>query len=263
MLILIKGAGDLATGIACRLLNAGYTLVMTEIAQPTVIRRCVSFAQAVYDGEITVEDHTACLAPDLVAVQDILAMGKTPIYIDPTADILTKLPFDGLVDAILAKENLGTNSNQARAVVAVGPGFTAGVDAHAVVETQRGHDLGRVLWRGSAVPNTGIPGNIGGYTIERVIHAPAAGTFRPCRQIGDVVKKGDVLGNIAHTPVLATIDGVLRGLLQDGLSVPQGMKIADIDPRCQVSHCFSISDKARAIGGGVLEALDKLLLRHA
>jgi len=262
MKILIKGAGDLATGAACRLLNAGYQVVMTEIAQPTVIRRQVSFAQAVYDGKTFVEGYQGVLVKDAAEAEDALAENLVPVIIDPAAAILHQIEFDGLVDAILAKNNLGTTISQSKAVVALGPGFTAGVDAHAVVETQRGHDLGRVFWQGTAAPNTGIPGNVGGYAIERLIQAPKAGIFQPKKKIGDIVKTKEILGYVEDAPVYATIDGVLRGILQEGLAVEKGMKIGDIDPRCKVEHCFSISDKARAIGGGVLEALDKLLARH-
>ncbi len=262
MRILIKGAGDLATGVACRLLNAGYQVVMTEIAEPTVIRRTVAFAQAVYDGETRVEGHKGILTKNIAEIEVVLAAGHVPVIIDPAARILEQIEFSGLVDAILAKKNLGTSLHQAKAVIALGPGFTAGVDAHAVVETQRGHHLGRVIWQGEAAPNTGIPGNVGGYAIERLVQAPKDGFFRPEKKIGDIVKANEILAYVEDAPVYAAIDGVLRGILQEGLMVEKGMKIGDIDPRCQVEHCFSVSDKARAIGGGVLEALDKLLARH-
>ena len=166
-----------------------------------------------------------------------------------------------MVDAILAKKNLGTHMDMAPAVIAVGPGFTAGVDCHAAVETMRGHTLGRVLYTGSPIPNTGVPGNIGGYTVERVLRAPASGVFKPCLEIGAMVKAGDVAAMVGDTPMLCTIDGCLRGLLQDGIEVYEGMKCGDIDPRCKPDHCLCASDKALAVGGGVLEAL--LHLTHA
>ncbi len=255
MLVLVKGAGDLASGIACRLFRAGLQVIMTDLEQPTVIRRTVSFAQAMYDGIAMVEDIEGILVKNSLEAMIALEKGQIPVIVDPECEILAELSFDAVVDAILAKTNLNTNINQASIVVTVGPGFTAGVDCHATVETQRGHHLGRVILKGSASDNTGIPGVIGGYGIERVIYSPAAGVFTPVNKIGDLVKKGDVLGHVDGIPVLATIDGVLRGILQTGLTVPEHMKIGDIDPRAQVENCFTVSDKARAIGGGVLEAL--------
>ena len=184
-----------------------------------------------------------------------LARGEVPVLPDPRAHILTQLPFDALVDAILAKRNLGTALTDAPVVLALGPGFTAGVDCHGVVETQRGHDLGRLLTAGSAAANTGVPGNIGGYTVERIIRAGADGPFEPAAAIGQVVKKGDLVARVAGVLTYARLDGVVRGMLPAGLVVTEGMKAGDIDPRCEVRHCFTVSDKARAIGGGVLEGL--------
>lgn len=255
MLVLIKGAGDLATGTAVRLYRAGIPVVMTEVARPTAVRRTVAFSQCMYDGAAQVEGIAARRAEDAGAARRALERGEVPVLCDPEAAILRELPFDGVVDAILAKRNLGTALTDAPAVVGVGPGFTPGVDCHAAVETQRGHDLGRVLWERPPAPNSGVPGEIGGYTVERLLRAPAAGLFQPAASIGDTVSAGQVVGTVAGVPMTAQIDGVLRGLLPEGTPVSAGMKAGDVDPRCRREHCFSVSDKARAVGGGVLEAL--------
>ena len=271
MLVLVKGAGDLASGVACRLFRAGFQVIMTDIAQPTVIRRTVSFAQAVYDGKTMVEDIEGVLAKDSLEAMILVEQRKIPVLVDPKCEIAQQLKFDALVDGVLAKKNIGTRIDDAPIVVALGPGFTAGVDCHAVIETQRGHDLARVILEGSATPDTGVPGMVGGYALERLIKSPAQGKFITTAKIGDLVKKdqsiGYILGENAEgqeekTPVVALIDGVLRGILQDGLPVFQGMKIGDVDPRPVVNHCFSVSDKARAIGGGVLEAILRLSVEH-
>lgn len=253
-LVVVKGAGDIATGIAHRLVRSGFPVVTTELAQPTVIRRTVSFAEAVYAGSVVVEEIMA-LRILSKEVPQVLAEGKIPVVVDPEGGIIQELQPWAVVDAILAKRNTGTKISDAPVVVGVGPGFTAGVDVHAVVESMRGHYLGRVLHTGSAIPNTGVPGDIGGYTAERVLRAPCKGLFQAEKTIGTLVAKGDVVARVNQQPVVANIAGVLRGLLQGGLTVTEGMKIGDIDPRCLPEHCFTISDKARAIGGGVLEAL--------
>lgn len=254
MLVLIRGAGDIATGIALRLYRAGLQVVMTDLAQPTAIRRTVCFSQAISLGHTTVEDVTARLT-DLSQVPDLLKAGEIPVLIDPSCRSRDVLKPDVLVDAILAKKNLGTQITDAPAVIAVGPGFTAGVDCHAVVETMRGHYLGRVIWNGPAIPNTNIPGLIGGYAGERVLRAPKDGIFRQVLEIGALVKAGDVAAYVDDAPMLCTIDGVLRGILPSGVRVHQGMKSGDVDPRCELAHCYCASDKALAVGGGVLEAI--------
>ena len=255
MLVLIKGAGDLATGTAVRLARAGFRVVMTDLARPTAVRRTVAFSQCLYDGSATVEGLTARRAEHPAEAEAILAAGAIPVLADPAANILKELPFDALVDAILAKRNLGTRITDAPIVLALGPGFTAGADCHGVIETQRGHDLGRLILTGSAAPNTGVPGNVGGYTVERLIRAPADGVFEPLAAIGDRVEAGAPVARVAGETVRAQISGVVRGMLPAGLAVTKGMKAGDIDPRCEVRHCFTVSDKARAIGGGVLEGL--------
>ena len=255
MLILVKGAGDLATGTAVRLYRAGFQVVMTDIAQPTAVRRTVAFSQCIYDGQTTVEGITARKAENRDQVRDILAAGEIPVLVDPQAAILAQLPFMVVVDAILAKKNLGTTISDAPIVLALGPGFTAGVDCHGVIETKRGHDLGRLILEGTAIPNTGVPGDVGGYTKERIIRAPADGPFEPVAQIGQQVNLGDVVAKVNGIPVTAQLTGIVRGMLPAGIPVTAGMKSGDIDPRCEVRHCFTVSDKARAIGGGVLEGI--------
>ena len=255
MLVLIKGAGDLATGTAVRLHRAGFSVVMTDIAQPTAVRRTVAFSQCIYDGVAEVEGITARRAANGEEASAILAAGEIPVLVDPEARILDELPFGAVVDAILAKRNLGTSLTDAPIVLALGPGFTAGVDCHGVVETMRGHDLGRLILEGSAIPNTGVPGDVGGYTKERIIRAPADGPFEPVARIGQKVELGDVVAKVNGVPVAAQLTGIVRGMLPAGIPVTKGMKSGDIDPRCEVRHCFTVSDKARAIGGWVLEGL--------
>lgn len=272
--VLIRGAGDLASGIALRLHHSGFRIVMTELAVPTTVRRTVAFSPAVYLGQARVEDVTGVRCRSFEEAMTALERGNVAVMADEIGEIRTRFRPDVVVDAILAKRNLGTCITDAPTVIGVGPGFTAGEDCHCVVETKRGHYLGRCIWKGSAIPDTGVPGVIGGYSTERLIRAGADGIFRGSVQIGDVVKAGDIVGYVVKNgdiaghadgkdrdgcgqqiPVSAQIDGVVRGLLQDGVAVKTGMKAGDVDPRCQVSHCFTVSDKAAAIGGGVLEAI--------
>lgn len=255
MLVMIKGAGDLASGCAWRLHRCGVSVVMTEVPQPTAVRRTVAFSQAIYDGQTQVEGVPArrCEGPE--EARRLLAQGIIPVLVDPHCLCRHPLSPDVLVDAILAKSNLGTAITDAPLVVALGPGFTAGVDCHCVVETMRGHTLGRVLWQGSALPNTGVPGNVGGYTTQRLLRTPCPGIFHPLCAIGDQVEAGQVVATVDGQPVIAEISGVIRGLLPEGLSVPPQMKAGDVDPRCRREHCFQISDKSLAIAGGVLEAV--------
>ena len=254
-MILIKGAGDLASGVAVRLAHCGFPIVMTDLRHPTSIRRTVCFSEAIRTGSQTVEDVTAEFAQTAEDVFAIHARGHIAVLADPNADCAAKLHPCVIVDAILAKRNLGTAIKDAPIVIALGPGFTAGVDCHAVIETMRGHNLGRMILTGAAEPNTGIPGSISGFTTERVLRAPKDGTFSEIRRIGDIVKRGEAVAEVDGEPVRAQIDGVVRGLLPSGTLVTKGMKSGDVDPRADVSHCRSVSDKARAIAGGVLEAI--------
>ncbi len=256
---LVKGAGDLATGVALRLLRSGFAVVLTEIPQPTVVRRTVAFAEAVYEGRTVVEGVEGVRVEAAERIDDLLVREAVPVVVDPEAAVLRPLRPALLVDAIVAKRNLGTRLGDAPAVVALGPGFVAGRDVHAVIETKRGHTLGRVIFEGEALPNTGIPGEVGGFAEERVLRAPGAGVFRGAREIGDRVSRDEIVGYVDDLPVPARLDGVLRGLLHSGVAVGAGFKVGDVDPRAQREHCFVVSDKALAIAGGVLEAACTLL----
>lgn len=259
-LIVVRGGGDLATGTIYKLKKCGFPVLILEAEHPSAIRRNVAFCEAVYQGKQTVEDMTCYLAQSLEQAQQLLAQGKLAVLVDPAGNSIPMLKPLAVVDAILAKKNLGTNRSMAPITVGLGPGFTAGEDVDAVVETKRGHNLGRVLWDGTAAANTGIPGIIGGYGRERVIHCPAKGILRNVKHITDPVSKGETIAVVetetGSVPVKATLDGILRGLIRDGYPVHVGFKMADIDPRAdELGNCFTISDKARCIAGGVLEAI--------
>jgi xanthine dehydrogenase accessory factor len=253
-LVVIKGAGDLASGVAHRLFRSGFAVIMTELPEPTVIRRPVAYAAAVFDGRTTVEGVAAVLTEPAAAAA-VAARGLIAVVVDPAAAVVGLHRPWAVVDAIVAKRNTGTTLRDAPVVVALGPGFAAGRDVRYVVETARGHYLGRVIETGEALPDTGVPGIIGGYGAERLLRSPAAGVFAAARAIGDRLAPGEIVGHVAGQPVSARVGGVLRGLIHDGLTVAAGRKIGDIDPRGEREYCFTISDKARAIGGGVLEAL--------
>ena len=257
-LVIVRGAGDISTGTIHRLFKAGFDVLVLETERPSAIRRRVAFSEAVYDGAATVEGVTATRIADTGEISATLAWGEVPLLVDPSGESIRLLRPAAVVDAILAKRNLGTSMDMAPLTVALGPGFMAGRDVRYVIETMRGHDLGRIIASGSATPNTGVPGMIGGYGAERVIHAPAAGVFRLLRDIGSVVEAGEAVGCIAtpegDVPVRAKIAGLLRGILRDGYTVPKGFKLADVDPRLdQLKNCATISDKARCIAGSVLE----------
>ena len=259
-LIIVRGGGDLATGTIYKLKKSGFPVLILEAANPSAIRRNVAFCEAVYQRSQTVEDMTCHLAESLKQAENCLREGKLAVLVDPLGESIPALKPLAVVDAILAKRNLGTSRAMAPITVALGPGFTAGEDVDAVIETKRGHNLGRVLWTGTAAPNTGIPGVIGGYGRERVIHCPAEGILRNVKKITDTVSKEDVIAYVetetGRVPVEATLDGILRGLIRDGYPVKTGFKMADIDPRTEeLGNCFTISDKARCIAGGVLEAI--------
>ena len=255
MLVLIRGAGDLASGVALRLHRAQFPVVMTDIARPTAIRRTVCFSQAIRFGKTTVEDAVAVRCETAEEIQKALDAGEIPVLADETAQCRHWLRPDVLVDGILAKKNLGTSITDAPLVIALGPGFCAGRDCHAVVETMRGHTLGRVIWDGEPIPNTNIPGLIGGFTGERVLRAPDTGVFHQLRDIGALVESGECVGEVNGKPMICTISGVLRGILPDDTPVTKGMKSGDVDPRGNVANCYTVSDKASAIAGGVLEAI--------
>jgi xanthine dehydrogenase accessory factor len=228
---------------------------MLETASPLAVRREVSFCEAVHDGNKTVENIEAVRVQGLSDIQQAWAGGKIAVASDPQWHLLEKIRPDLVVDAILAKRNLGTRIQEAGLVIGLGPGFRAGNDVHMVVETKRGHNLGRIITAGPAEPNTGIPGSLGGIAEERVLRAPLDGKFMARQSISDHVNAGDIVGSVQETAVRTKIGGVIRGLIRSGTTVSRGLKIGDVDPRGQKSYCFTISDKARAIGGSVLEAV--------
>ena len=262
-LVIVRGAGDLATGIVYSLYKAHFKVIVLETQYPSSIRRRVALSEAVYDGESKVEDIESVLVKSYEEALNIIAnknYTKIPILIDPNCDILKNIKPTFLIDAIIAKKNLGTNKSMAKYTIALGPGFTAGKDCDIVIETMRGHNLGRMYLEGEAIPNTGIPGNIGGKEAERVIHASSDGIIENVKNIGDFVKEKEVIAYINNNnekiEVLATFDGLLRGIIKDGFKVHKGLKIADIDPRkSEYDNCFTISDKARNLGGSVLTAM--------
>lgn len=270
ILIICRGGGDLATGIVHRLFRAGFPVLVLETDSPAAIRRQVSFSEAVYDRMATVEGVTAerIASANRASVNHVLEAGRVPLLVDPEGNSIAQLKPDIVVDAIIAKKNLGTAKEMAPLVIGVGPGFTAGEDVDLVVESMRGHNLARIFTTGSALPNTGIPGNIGGFTKERVLHAEADGYMKNIRKIGDIVEKGEEIARIyekmteegifsgSYVSVEASISGIIRGLIREGYHFQKGFKIADIDPReSELANCFTISDKARSIGGSVLEAV--------
>lgn len=259
--ILLRGGGDLATGVAWRLHHAGFPVVVTELPNPLVVRRRVALATAALEGEITVESLRAVRVETPDEAWTLAATGVIPVLVAPDISLLlnsslvTRHPSLIVIDARMAKRNIDTRITDALLVIALGPGFTAGIDCHAVIETNRGHRLGRVIWRGAAEANTGTPGLVAGKGRERVLRAPVAGVASWRVEIGDRVREGERLGDVAGQPVVAPFDGVVRGLIAPGTAVPAGLKIGDIDPRDDISAAFTISDKALAIGGGVLEAV--------
>lgn len=253
--IVVRGAGDLATGIICRLYRSGFRVVALEVEKPTVIRRTVSLAMAVLEGSCVVEGVTAQKFSDRDSLEAVLSQGHVPIAVDETGEWIYRLRPVVVIDATISKKNIGTGYRMAPIVLAAGPGYCAGRDVDAVIETKRGHYLGNVIWNGSAEENTGVPGNIEGYTWERVIHAQNAGKIRLVHDISDEVEKGECLAYIEDVPVRAKISGVLRGMIAEGTEVYKGMKIADVDPRGHKEYCEYISDKARSIAGGVMEAM--------
>jgi xanthine dehydrogenase accessory factor len=254
--IMIRGAGEMASGTAYRLHRAGFrNLFMTDIESPLAVRRMVSFSEAIYEGDWAVEGVSSKRIEDPDEAPSLWRESVIPVIVDPEASSRQTVKPQVFVDATLAKKNLGTAIDYAPLVVGMGPGFNAAEDVHYVIETNRGHNLGRLIFNGSASPNTGTPGDIGGFTGQRVLRAPEDGLFQTDRQIGDLVEAGMVVGEVAGAPVNARITGILRGLIRPGCPVTKGLKIGDIDPRCDASYCNTISEKSRAIGGTVLEAV--------
>lgn len=255
ILVLIRGAGDLASGVAWRLHRCGFLVVMTELPAPLVVRRTVAFAEAVYSGETFVQGTHARRAETAAEARRLAAHGIVPVLVDPAASCRFELRPQVIVDAIMAKVNTGTTIDDAPLVVALGPGFTAGLDCHAVVETNRGHDLGRVIWQGPAEPDTRLPGEVGGYRGARVLRSPAAGFVHGHVPIGSTVAEGQIIAHVDGAPISAPFSGVLRGLVHPQAPVHVGTKIGDLDARAEPRFCFTVSEKSLAVAGGVLEAI--------
>ena len=255
ILVLIKGAGDLGSGVAARLHRSGFSVVMTELENPLMVRRKVCFGEAVYGEVVEVEGIYARCVADVASALALLAQREIPVLVDPVAACRRELHPLVLIDAIMAKQNTGTSINDAPIVIGLGPGFTASIDCHAIVETCRGHQLGRAIWHGTALPDTGVPGEIAGNSDNRILRSPANGEFIGLADIGDSVVRNQVVARVGSHEVVAGCDGILRGLLRSGLLVTAGIKIGDVDPRAQIWHCNTISDKALSVAGGVLEAI--------
>jgi xanthine dehydrogenase accessory factor len=254
-LTIVRGGGDLASGVIYRLHRAGFPVIVTELEQPLLVRRTVSYGEAIYAGEITIEGVTAHRATDISEAQAMLTNGIIPALVDPTGETITTLKPAVVIDARMTKVNTDTLIDDAPLVIALGPGFEAGVDCHAVIETNRGHHLGRVIWQGKPEPDTGTPGNIQGMTHSRVLRAPKDGSVIGAAAIGDTLQTGALIAEVGGEKLVAPFDGILRGLIHEQVHVNAGMKIGDLDPRAQRENCFTISDKSLAIGGGVLEAI--------
>lgn len=262
-IVIVRGGGDIASGTINRLHNMGFRVLVLEIPKPNFIRRKVCYGEAVYEGEFFLEGVASKLAHSLEEIYSVWKEGKIPVYIDSEMKILEKLSPDVIIDGILAKKNLGMSKELAPVTIGLGPGFEAGKDVHAVIETNRGHNLGRVIYKGKAAENTGIPGIIQGYGRERVIYAPEEGVLKIVHDIGDIVKKDEVIAYIGNEPVKASLTGLIRGMIREGSFVKKGLKISDIDPReNQLENCYTISDKARTVSGGAAEAVFFLLNKN-
>ena len=254
--VIVRGGGDIATGTIYKLRKCGFRVLVLEVENPSAIRRNVAFCEAVYEGSKQVEDMRCILGHSLLECEKIMDEGHVAMLVDPMGECISSVKPITLVDAILAKKNLGTKKDMAKLTIALGPGFEAGKDVDVVIETMRGHSLGRLIYEGCAIKNTGIPGNIAGYSKERVIHSPCAGICHNVKKITDIVEKGEIIAYVDDTPVYVSMSGLLRGLIRDGYPVTCGFKMADIDPRKdEYNNCFTISDKARCIAGGVVEAI--------
>ena len=254
-IVMVRGGGDLASGVAYRLHRAGFQIVVTELLAPIMVRRRVSFAQAVYDGTCHVEDVVGKLAASTIEAKQLMNDGKVAVLVDPKGETYHDFNLSGLVDGRMIKAGSDQQIDATPCVIGLGPGFTVGLNCHTVVETKRGANLGRVYWQGGAEPDSGFPEPVNGMDEERVLHSPKDGTVLAHAQIGDVVEPGILIASVNGEPVYSRIKGVLRGLIQNGLEVKRGMKIGDVDPRCDARLCFQVSDKALAVGGGVLEAI--------
>ena len=255
-IIVVRGGGDIASGAIQKLYRSGFKVLVLETETPSAIRRKVAFCEAVYEKEIEIEGIKARLVANDEEIQDCWDSDILPVMIDSRGKVIERLKPLAVVDGILAKQNFGTKRSMAPITVALGPGFSAPEDVDIVIETMRGHNLGRIIEEGRASENTGVPGIIAGFGIERVIYSDYSGVITNVEKIGNVVEKGDVIAVVGDNEIYASISGVLRGIIRDGYKVKKGLKIADIDPRIsEKDNCFTISDKARNIGGAVLESI--------
>lgn len=254
--VIIKSGGDIASGIIQKLHRTGFRVLVLEIEKPTSIRRTVCFSEAIYNGRMELEGVTSVLVKSIVEIYHAWANDYVPVIVDPNGNYIEKFKPIAVVDAIIAKRNNGMHKELAPITVGIGPGFEAGKDVRVVIESNRGHNLGRLIYEGCTEPNTGKPGNIAGYTIERVLYSPDDGEISLEYNIGETVKAGTIIGYVNGKSIPSKIDGFIRGLIRDGAYVTKGFKIGDVDPRVdQLKNCYTISDKARAIGGAVLEAI--------
>lgn len=251
----IKGGGDIASGIACRLFRSGFPVFITELESPLVVRRTVAFAQAIFSGETVIEGVKAVKVQSSKEIIPAIKKGIIPVIVDPEAYSFRDLKPDIVVDGIMAKHNTGTELKDADFVIGIGPGFAAGKDSHCVIETSRGHYLGKVIREGTALKDTGLPAPVMGHAVDRLLRAPCSGVVNIIKDIGDTVIPGETVATMGHARVKAEIPGVLRGIVHNGIFLEEDDKLGDIDPRGIRDYCFSISDKALAVGGGVLEAI--------
>lgn len=254
-LVVLRGGGDIASGIAHRLKRSGFRVVILDIEKPLCIRRKVSFSEAIYSGVIEIEGIKGIRVNNLEEIYQELDKHNIPVFVDENAEIIKVLKPDIVVDAIIAKKNLGTHKEMAAITIGIGSGFNAGVDVDFVIESNRGHNLGKVIEEGKASEDTGVPSNVMGYSEERIIRAIATGNIKHFKEIGDLVEKGELISKIDNSPIYAEISGIIRGLIKEDILVKEGLKIGDIDPRGHIIDPNTISDKARSIGGGVLEAI--------
>lgn len=254
--VVVKSGGDIASGVIQKLHRTGFRVLVLEMENPTSIRRAVCFSEAVYNGKMELEGITSVHVKNIVEIYHAWSNDYVPVLVDPKGEYIDKFKPIAIVDAIIAKKNTGMNINLAPITIAIGPGFEAGKDVSVVIESNRGHDLGRLIFNGCAEPNTEKPGSIEGYTFDRVLYAPEDGTIKLEHEIGDIVKSGDIIGYVNGQSIISKIDGIVRGLIREDTYVHKGMKIGDVDPRVEeLKNCYTISDKARAIGGAVLEAI--------
>lgn len=254
-IILIRGGGDIASGVAIQLIRAGFHVLISELAAPLMVRRTVSFGQAVFDGTCQVEEIIGELAISSVKAQEIMQNGRVAVLVDPDLKVSQELPVAAIVDARMIKRESDQLLNAAPIVIGLGPGFTVGKNCHVVIETKRGENLGRVYWQGSAEPDTGIPEPVNGFARERVLYSPADGILLSNWEIGDLIEPNVQIASVNGKPIFSSFRGVLRGMIQNGMAVKKGMKVGDLDPQCEIGKCYLISDKALKVGDGVLEVL--------